>query len=93
MVDIADRNEKAAAAADAGPAERKPWPRWVITLASIWSRWCCGRSSAASINPVFGSYPSAIAVAFWEWLVTGQLGRALYESLRPFVAWLWRWRS
>jgi NitT/TauT family transport system permease protein len=38
-----------------------------------------------NINPVFGSYPSAIAVAFWELLRTGQLGAALYDSLRPFV--------
>ena len=37
------------------------------------------------INPVFGSYPSAIAVAFWDLLVTGQLWAALYDSLRPFV--------
>ena len=37
------------------------------------------------INPVFGSYPSAIAAAFVELVRTGQLGAALYESLRPFV--------
>ena len=37
------------------------------------------------INPVFGSYPSAIAVAFWELAVSGQLWSALYESLRPFL--------
>ena len=34
---------------------------------------------------MFGSYPSAIAVAFWDLAVTGQLWSALYESLRPFV--------
>jgi NitT/TauT family transport system permease protein len=37
------------------------------------------------VNPVFGSYPSAIALAFLELVRTGQLGAALYESLRPFV--------
>ena len=37
------------------------------------------------INPVFGSYPSAIAVAFWDLAVTGQLWSALYKSLRPFL--------
>ena len=36
------------------------------------------------VNPVFGSYPSAIAVAFWELLRSGQLGSALSESLQPF---------
>ena len=46
---------------------------------------CCGKSSAAEVNPIFGSYPSAIAEAFWQLLVSGELGRALYESLRPFV--------
>ena len=38
------------------------------------------------INPIFGSYPSAIAVAFWELLRSGQLVDALYQSLRPFAA-------
>ena len=37
------------------------------------------------VNPIFGSYPSAIAVAFWELLLSGQLGSALYDSLRPFL--------
>ena len=36
------------------------------------------------VNPVFGSYPTAIAVAFWELLRTGQLWSALVESLQPF---------
>jgi NitT/TauT family transport system permease protein len=38
------------------------------------------------INPVFGSYPSAIAVAFWDLSVSGKLGAALMESLQPFAA-------
>src|SRR2546423_13942338 len=60
-------------------------PRWFITLISLavligaWE--CFGRD----INPVFGAYPSAIAVAFVELVRSGQLGAALYESLRPFV--------
>ena len=36
------------------------------------------------INPVFGSYPRAIAVAFWDLLRIGQLWSALFESLQPF---------
>ena len=34
---------------------------------------------------MLGSYPTAIAAAFWELLVTGELQSALYESLRPFA--------
>ena len=85
MVDIANRNEKAAAAQDAGLAERKPWPRWVITLASITVVLVLWEIFGRRINPVFGSYPSAIAVAFWELAVSGQLWSALYDSLRPFL--------
>ena len=84
MVDLADTRNKTAAP-KAEPAERRPMPRWVITLISI----CCALTLweifGRNINPIFGSYPSAIAVAFWELLVSGQLGSALYSSLRPFV--------
>jgi ABC-type nitrate/sulfonate/bicarbonate transport system permease component len=38
------------------------------------------------INPVFGSYPSAIAAAFVELAASGRLAAAMFESLRPFVA-------
>jgi NitT/TauT family transport system permease protein len=64
---------------------RRPLPRWVITTASI----CCAlilwEIFGRDINPVFGSYPSAIAVAFWQLLQSGQLGSALIESLQPFA--------
>jgi ABC-type nitrate/sulfonate/bicarbonate transport system permease component len=85
MVDIANRQEKAAAAPQAQSAERKPLPHWVITLASIAILLILWEIFGRRINPVFGSYPSAIAVAFWELAVTGQLWSALYESLRPFL--------
>jgi NitT/TauT family transport system permease protein len=65
--------------------ERRPLPRWVITTASV----CCllifWEIFGRDINPVFGSYPSAIAVAFWQLLKSGQLGSALLESLQPFA--------
>ena len=83
MVDIADRQEKAAAKEEA--AERKPIPRWMITVASVAIVLIVWEIFGRRINPVFGSYPSAIAVAFWELVVTGQLWSALYDSLRPFV--------
>jgi NitT/TauT family transport system permease protein len=83
MVDIANRQEKAAAKEET--AERKPLPRWMITVASVALVLVVWEIFGRRINPVFGSYPSAIAEAFWELLITGQLWSALYESLRPFV--------
>jgi NitT/TauT family transport system permease protein len=83
MVDIADRQEKAAAKEEV--AERRPLPRWMITVASVAVLLILWEIFGRRINPVFGSYPSAIAEAFWELVVTGQLWSALYESLRPFV--------
>ena len=83
MADIADRQEKAAVKEEA--AERKPLPRWMITVASVAVLLIVWEIFGRRINPVFGSYPSAIAEAFWELVVTGQLWSALYESLRPFV--------
>jgi len=84
MVDIADAPKKTAAP-DAEAAERRPLPRWAITTMSIVCVLILWEIFGRDINPVFGSYPSAIAVAFWDLLVTGQLQSALYESLRPFA--------
>jgi len=83
MVDIAHKQSDTAAPPP--PAERRPVPRWAITLTSITAVLIFWEIFGRQINPVFGSYPSAIAVAFWELLVTGQLWAALYDSLRPFV--------
>ena len=66
-------------------AERKPMPRWVITVASVTALLIFWEIFGRRINPVFGSYPSAIAEAFWELVISGQLWSALFESLRPFV--------
>jgi len=86
MVDIAEsRNKTAPAPPDAEAAERRPLPRWAITAMSIVCVLILWEIFGRDINPVFGSYPSAIAVAFWDLLVTGQLQSALYESLRPFA--------
>src|SRR3954465_1958565 len=60
-------------------------PRWAITLLSLAVLIGLWEFFGRDINPVFGSYPSAIAAAFVELVRTGQLGAALYESLRPFV--------
>src|SRR6478735_3043739 len=84
MVDVTGSN-KATVAPAAEPAERRPLPRWMITLASIAVVLILWEIFGRQVNPVFGSYPSAIAVAFWELAVTGQLWTALYDSLRPFL--------
>ena len=83
MVDVADTADTPDTASD--PPERRPFPRWAITLASVAFMMILWEIFGRRINPVFGSYPSAIAVAFWDLAVTGQLWSALYESLRPFL--------
>jgi NitT/TauT family transport system permease protein len=60
-------------------------PRSLITLASLAVLIGAWEFFGRDINPVFGSYPSAISAAFGELVRSGQLGAALYESLRPFV--------
>src|SRR3954468_419303 len=60
-------------------------PRSAITLVSVATLLGLWEFFGRDINPVFGSFPSAIALAFVELVRSGQLGAALYESLRPFV--------
>jgi NitT/TauT family transport system permease protein len=86
MADIADKHSKAAAQApEMDVLERRQIPRGAITLISIVCLLALWEIFGRDINPVFGSYPSAIAVAFWELLSTGQLTSALYDSLRSFL--------
>ena len=79
MADIVDKNT-----ATTAPRERKPLPRWVITTISVCCLLILWEIFGRDINPVFGSYPTAIAVAFWELLVSGELVHALADSLRSF---------
>jgi ABC-type nitrate/sulfonate/bicarbonate transport system permease component len=60
-------------------------PRWGITSLSVAALLGLWEFFGRDVNPVFGSYPSAIFLAFVELVRTGQLGAALYESLRPFI--------
>jgi ABC-type nitrate/sulfonate/bicarbonate transport system permease component len=68
------------------PTRRNLLPRPVITLISLAVLLGAWEAAGPFINPVFGSYPSAIAIAFWDLARTGQLGSALAESLQPFAA-------
>ena len=85
MADIAEPQKKSAAVSNNETAERRQIPSWVITVASVAVVLIIWEIFGRQINPVFGSYPTAIAAAFWELLISGQLGAALYDSLRPFV--------
>jgi NitT/TauT family transport system permease protein len=84
MVDLADNT---AAANDTGDAVRAKHavPRWVVTIASLTVILILWEIFGRDINPIFGSYPSAIAEAFVDLARSGKLWRALFESLQPFV--------
>ena len=84
MVDVVDpASARAEATAEAKP--RRPLPNWVITIASLVVLLGAWEIFGRDINPVFGSYPSAIAEAFWQLARTGKLWAALLDSLRPFL--------
>src|SRR5262249_40073251 len=65
---------------------RRPLPRWVITTLSIVVLLGVWEFFGRDVNPVFGSYPSQIALAFVELSLSGKLWAALLDSLQPFVA-------
>ena len=85
MAHVVESKAKATDIAADAPA-RRPLPRWVITTASVCGMLILWEIFGRDVNPVFGSYPSAIAVAFWQLLKSGELGSALLESLQPFAA-------
>jgi NitT/TauT family transport system permease protein len=60
-------------------------PSWAITVCSVAVLLLAWEWLGRDINPVFGSYPSAIAEAFWDLAQSGKLGAATLESLQPFV--------
>ncbi len=83
MVDAA--NSTGARDADSAAAARRPVPKWAITASSIILILALWEFFGRDINPVFGSYPSAIAEAFVELARSGKLWTALLDSLRPFA--------
>ena len=61
-------------------------PAWAITAASIVSFFALWEWFGRDVNPVFGSYPSAIFDAFVALAKSGKLLKALIDSLQPFLA-------
>src|ERR1700691_4825010 len=84
MVDLADRSPATNDTDDVAPA-RRPVPRWAITIASITVILILWEIFGRDINPIFGSYPSAIFEAFLTLLHNGKLLAALLQSVQPFV--------
>jgi NitT/TauT family transport system permease protein len=66
-------------------AGRRRLSRPLITFLSLAGALLLWEWFGRDINPVFGSYPSQIAQAFWQLSATGKLWTALAESLQPFV--------
>ena len=64
---------------------RRGVPRWIVTLSSVAILTLLWEWFGRDINPVFGSYPSAIDEAFWDLAQSGKLAAATIESLQPFV--------
>jgi ABC-type nitrate/sulfonate/bicarbonate transport system permease component len=64
---------------------RRPMPSWAITTISLVVFFGLWEILGRDVNPVFGSYPSAIAVACYDILKDGTLLPAFFESLKSFV--------
>jgi NitT/TauT family transport system permease protein len=87
MVEIAGRTSQPVAPIEPeAEAQRRPLPRWVITTMSVVVLIGVWEFFGRDVNPVFGSYPSQIALAFVDLARSGKLTTALIESLQPFAA-------
>jgi ABC-type nitrate/sulfonate/bicarbonate transport system permease component len=71
---------------DAVVAPRGPVPGWLITAGSVTFVLLVWELCGPHINPLFGTYPTAIVAAFWKLAGSGKLAAALGDSLRPFAA-------
>jgi NitT/TauT family transport system permease protein len=85
MTQVIDTKDEVEIAAPHG-GSRRAVPSWIITVGSVAALLLVWEWFGRDINPVFGSYPSAIAEAFWELAWSGKLGAAMAESLQPFAA-------
>ncbi len=85
MAEIAGRTSQTAPAEPEADVRPRTLPRWVITTASVAVLLLLWEYFGKNINPVFGSYPTQIAIAFVDLARSGKLTAALIESLQPFV--------
>ena len=86
MVDITSQDVTVNANAAGGKRFRlSDVPSWIITTAAVVLVLLLWQFFGRNVNPVFGSYPSAIAAAAWDMTRSGELGSALVESIKPFL--------
>ena len=84
MAELAEHRTATDDASDVAPARRRV-PRWVITIATLAIFLAFWEYFGRDINPVFGSYPSAIFAAFLDLVRNGKLATALLQSIQPFI--------
>ncbi len=68
------------------PAAGRRLPRWAISAIAMLLFLLAWEFFGRRINPIFGSYPTAIARAFVVLAQSGKLAKALVQSLEPFLA-------
>jgi ABC-type nitrate/sulfonate/bicarbonate transport system permease component len=84
MADIADR-QTAPDDTDDGVRSKRSVPRWVVTVVTLAAFLAFWEYFGRDVNPIFGSYPSAIFEAFVDLVRNGKLGIALWQSVQPFI--------
>jgi NitT/TauT family transport system permease protein len=69
---------------DAGAEKARGVPSWVITTISVLGAIAAWEFFGRDINPLFGTYPSAIFAAFLEMMENNELPAAFAASMQPF---------
>lgn len=69
-----------------GESARWSMPSWMITTISVLIAVALWEYFGRNSNPLLGTYPSAIFVAFLEMMKDGRLVTAFIESSQPFAA-------
>lgn len=64
---------------------RREVPKWLITVGSLTFVILAWEIFGRDVNPVFGSYPSAIFAAFIDLVKSGLLIKALWQSMQAFL--------
>jgi ABC-type nitrate/sulfonate/bicarbonate transport system permease component len=86
MVDITSQDMTVKVNAAGGKRFRlSAVPSWLITTSAVALVLLLWQFFGRNVNPVFGSYPTAIAAAAWDMTRSGELGSALVESIKPFL--------